>query len=724
MPNPPARPLHLLRLRAFPFAIAAALTVPVAAQQSPTFDRASIDAYVDAAKARTLAAAAAKGLTLPPDFLAWIDADPVRRASVYGCRKDPLPVLLGLRSLEIDLGEATVRNDYPQLALAFAIQGSYAAPKKKASGWNDGDDDPTKDALPDIAPRPPLVLTIPGDPRVRVDTKDEKRALDRDDHIVNFLEDHPEIEVDVTTKELPPLEYDDKGVAKPRGKAVQVTRKVRRAVCGADVIASKALQSEFNAYMQQKGHPDVALDCGDQVVHWHSKEAVDDKGLRQRIAAAHELFHTAYRNKGRMPAERDRAPTPSESMAWFVRNDRHAFPEDVKKARQWPRFPLNAPWPVLLMLAADDQPLREREEIWTKFRDQGEFRTYGEYIGGIAQQFDMQSARRVSPFPFSYGSIQMMWKDGGVCGTMGNIGARTYRIVGVPASTAGQPGHCAIVLMEYDGKQGYHCKGGQYATGGDEVTTVHAGWNYDDRGGRRPMVFHQSVAWGMNHGFASFVDTLVLRRIWDALPEAQRQAHGVAFVRAALAQNPFALPAVEGALDGAGEPATAIAILDAFTSGVADTAAAKGHELYLSTVRDLAHRRIAALPAPTEQKAQAALLADLERQGCDDAALLARCWRDLDGEAGFTQRCVAAAEHYLAAPARTKDKKESERFAAMVREWEKGVKGKAQKRAWAEAMLRPFAGKEALKFRGKVSLDPVVAALCKAAGRQEPKIGG
>ena len=46
----------------------------------------------------------------------------------------------------------------------------------------------------------------------------------------------------------------------------------------------------------------------------------------------------------------------------------------------------------------------------------------------IAQQFDMQSARRLSPFAHSYGSIEMMWKDGGVCGTMGNIGARTRRI--------------------------------------------------------------------------------------------------------------------------------------------------------------------------------------------------------------------------------------------------------------------------------------------------------
>ncbi|MCC7064668.1 MAG: hypothetical protein IT456_17780, partial [Planctomycetes bacterium] len=418
--------------------------------EDQVFSKKAIDAYLDAARARTLAACTAKGLTLPADFLAWIDSDPVVRASVYGCRNNPLPVLLGLRSLEIDLGEQIVRRDYPQLALAFAIQGSYTAPSRKASGWNDGDGAPPTETLPDIGPRPPLQLVIPGDPRVRVDTKDTNRPLDLYDHIINFLEDHDPIEVEVTKTAVPPLEYDDKGVAKPRGKTVKVQEKIRRALVGADVLASVDLQAEFNAYMHQRGHDEITLDCGNKVVDWNSKEAVADKELRQRIAAAHELFHTAYRNKGRMPAERDAAPTPSESMAWFVRNDRFPFAEADRTARQWPRFPLQAPWPVLMMLAADDQPLREREDIWSKFRDAGEFRTYGEYIGDIAQQFDMQSARRVSPIAFSYGSIQMMWKDGGVCGTMGNIGARTYRICGVPSSTAGQPGHCAIVLMEHD----------------------------------------------------------------------------------------------------------------------------------------------------------------------------------------------------------------------------------------------------------------------------------
>ena len=549
------------------------------------------DQYVAAARTRTLDECKAKGIALPKDFLAWIDRDPVLRASVYGCRNNPLPVLLALRSLEIDLGEKTVRTDYPQLALAFAIQDSYAKRTPKAGGWNDADGAVAPDSLPDVSPRAPLVLNIPGDPRMPVDTKDSKRTLDRDDHMVNFLEDHAPIEVDVKAQELPPLEYDSKGIAKPRGQAVEVTRKMARPLVAADVIASAGLQREFNAYMEAHGQS-VRLECGDGAVGWNSTDAVNDAELRTRIAAAHEMFHAAYRANGRMPAERDAAPTPSESMAWFIRNDRWQFPDDVRAARAWPRFPLNAPWPVLLMLAADDQPLREREEIWAKFRDTGEMRTYGEYIGDIAQQFDMQSARRLSPFPYSYGSIQMMWKDGGVCGTMGNIGARTERICGVPASTAGQPGHCAMVQMDFDAKTRiFTCKGGQYATGGDEVTGVHAGWNYDDKGGRRPMIFHQTVAWGATVGLESLVDTMVMRRAWDALPAEQRAKECGKFLAAGLARNPYAMTVVEAAFADAPDAKTAKSMLDDFNAALDKAGVPAERALYRDTVRGMVQAR-------------------------------------------------------------------------------------------------------------------------------------
>lgn len=685
--------------------------------------RARIAEHVDSARERTLAACKAKGLELPADFVAWIDGDPQLRTSVYGCRRDPLPVLLALRSLELDLGSELVRREHPQLALAFAIQNSYAGPRAEALGWNDGADEMPGEVLPDVRPRAPLQLVIPGDPRVRVDTNDPQRARDRDDHVVNFLESHAPIEVDVKVRELPPLEYDDKGVAKPRGKEREVLRKVSRAPLAADVIASAALQAEFNAYMAANGHPDVRIDCGERAVHWYSEAAVEDGALRKRIVDAHELFLAAYRNKGRMPAARDRAPTLAESMAWFVRNDRHAFPADVRAERKWPRFPLTAPWPLLLMLAADDQPLREREAIWQAFRDHGELKTYGEYIGGIAQQFDMQSARRSSPFAFAYGSIQMMWKDGGVCGTMGNIGARTWRIVGVPAATAGQPGHCALVRMDHDAASGrFRCVGEQYASGGDEVTTVHAGWNHDDRGGRRPMVFHQAIAWACNHGVASHLETMVLRRMFDALPAAEQGKQALAFVEAALARNPFALVVLDGAIAALADADDVLRFVDRFETLAVPALDAKEHALYRTTVIDLAHARIAALPAPTGVPANQRLLGELERQGCRDTALLARTWRAIDGEAGFTQRCKDELVAYLANTKRGSDRRVGREQARRLGALAATVKGKAAKAAWANELLPLLAGKETLVIRGKAAIDPVVLELCKLAGREPPAV--
>ncbi len=586
---------------------AAALTEPSRAARATDglsdWSDAAIDAHVDRVRATTILRAAGAapeiGGTLPEDFLAWIDGDRLLKLSVYGCRADPLPVLLGLRSLELDLGETVVRQTHTQLALAFAIQDSYAHRGTQGTPWNDADGAKPPSRLPSIKPRSPLTLAIPGDPRVPINTKrtesDSGGPLDRDDHIINFLEDHPEIEVEVELTELPPLEYDERGIAKPRGKATQVKKLVKRPLVAADVIASRELQELFNRYMAERGHPDVQIDCGDRVVFWQSTAAVSDGALRSRIKAAHDLFHAAYRAKGRMPAERDPAPSASESMAWFIRNDATtlpSLPNGAARTHRWPMFPLDAPWPILLMLAADDQPLREREAIWRRFVEADEFRTYGEYIGDIAQQFDMQSARRLSPLAFSYGSIQMMWKDGGVCGTMGNIGARTYRICGVPAATAGQPGHCAIVHMEYDATtKAFRCVGGQYATGGDEVTTVHAGWNYDDIGGRRPMVFHQSIAWGVNHDPEALIETLVMRRMWNLIGEKDRGAAFLPFLEAALARTPFALAAIEGALRDAPTNEARDEALNLFNRAVTAHTTSEIPELYRTTVRDLAQAK-------------------------------------------------------------------------------------------------------------------------------------
>jgi hypothetical protein len=101
---------------------------------------------------------------------------------------------------------------------------------------------------------------------------------------------------------------------------------------------------------------------------------------------------------------------------------------------------------------------------------------------------------------------------------------------------------------------------------------------------------------------------------------------------------------------------------------------------------------------------------------------LARCWRDTAGEDGFVERCVKAAEDYLASPDRMKNRKAADRFAAQVKAWSKTVKDKAARALWAAAVLKAFDGKERLQIRGKPSIDPAVTELCKVAGKQPPTI--
>jgi hypothetical protein len=568
-------------------------------------------AWLACSKAAALADLTAAGKSLPEDFLAWIDGDPVVRATVYGARQNAANVLCMLRSLEIDLGEDVVRQEYTQLCLALAVVHAAAGPQA------------------DLTPRDLLKIVIPGDPRVPVDTKAPGRQPDRNDHIINFLNSHTlEEEVVIGQKEEPaPLIYDDRGIAIPppaNAKPVKlpITEKRSRTLHAADVLASRALQEKFNASMNERGE-DVSIDCGDQVVHWKSTAAV--KAERKAINDAFVMFRSAYEAKGLLPKARDASPTPAESAAWWIRNDKFRFPAETAKPRDWPRFPLNAPWPTLTLLAADNQPLREREERWTAFRDKGEMRTYGEYIGAIAQQFDMQSARRLTPFPFQYGTYQMMAKDGGVCGIMANMGVRTYNTLGIPSCTAGQPGHCALILFSHDPKTGlYECKGGQFATGGPEKTSPHTPFAFGDVDARKPMIHYQTIGWAVNYGLQSYLDSTLAYQMFRALPETTRAAHGQELLESGLALNPYNILLADAAQAHAATPHAQIRFWKSFQQAV--SAAGKPgcpqDGLYNQTVRSGMFARIAKLPVPADTSVARAVLAFLRGEPCADAEAL------------------------------------------------------------------------------------------------------
>lgn len=668
-------------------------------------------AYLRYIKAKVAGELAAAGKTLPADFLQWIESDPVVEATVYGARRDPTGVLLLLRSLELDLGREVVRKEYTQLALAMAIVHA-----------KDG-------ANADLSPREPLKLVIPGDPRVPVDTKDPNRTLDVNDHIINFLKDHAPIAEDVVVghKEvLPELKYDDRGIAIPAPKAkpkkIPVTERRARPIVAADVMASKALQDEFNAYMKDRGQS-VRIDCGDGVIFPKRTAAFDRKSPEsQRILDAYKMFRAAYEAKGLLPEKRDPFPTPAERCAFIIRNDRFRFPGETAKQRGWPRYPLTAPWQTLTLLAADNQPLREKEDIWQKFRDKGETRTYGEYIGPIAQQFDFQSARRLSPYPFSYDTFQMMCKDGGVCGTMANMGVRTYNTLGIPSTTAGQPGHCALISAGYDAKTGaYNFHGGQYATGGDDKTHPHTPWYFGDTDARRDMVYHQSVAYAVNAGVQSHLDSMIAHDLHRLLSPDDRRAHGRQLLQSALAINPYNFVLVDDALADAATPQEQIAFWKSFQTSLAAHAGKPGcpaDGLYAKTVKSKMFERIAKLPVPPDRTEAATIYAYLKDEQCDNAGTLATYEVALNGLPALMIQTESAFSTHLAS-ARTET--DCAGIAARLKATADRIADKKQRKAWALALFNLTLGKETyFGAKNRVVTDETVPVLAKLSGTKLP----
>ena len=583
-------------------------------------------AFLKYARGKALASLKSKGTTLPGEFIEWVDSDPSLAAGVYAAHGKPEDVLLWLYSLRLDLGKAQFEK-YRQLALAAALVSAKEG------------------MVADITSRAPLKLNIPADPRKLIDTKYAERELDVNDHVINFLNENTiEEELVVSDKKKSKLRYDDRGIAIPspgakKGKTGKASAGKRiRKLYASDVLASGQLQLKFNAYMKSKGF-DVSVDCGEQVIHWDSKEMVRGETYR-RIEAAYKLFRQAYEAKGLLPAKRDAFASPAERCVYLIRNHEYKFPAKIAKQRKWPQFPLTAPWPLLTMLAADRQPLREREERWIAFRDHGEFHKYGEYIGGIAQQHSMQSARRLKPYPFAYGTIQMMLKDGGVCGTMGSISARGHNIIGVPSSQATQPGHCAVVFFQHQpGNNTFSCTGGQYATGGDDKTGPFTPWPFEDtfrRTGRKngyeiafhnrkPMVYHQSMAWGVNYGFRSYLDATIAHSVFSLMPEERRHVDGMKLLASGIAMNPYHFLIVDAAQRTANSPQGQARFWNQFVAAISSAKDRPGcptEGLYRQTVKTRMFARMAKLPVPKEAKSAQAVLSLLENLKCDDQQVM------------------------------------------------------------------------------------------------------
>ncbi len=679
------------------------------------------DAYMTYIKQQTLCDLKNDHKQLPKDFIDWIDTNPAIASGVYSAHNKPAEIMQWMYSLYLDLGETKFKK-YNQLALAMSILC-------------------VKQHLPaDISYRTPMQLNISGDPRKPVNTKDTSRQLDMNDHIINFLNDNTiDEEVVIGYEEEPDeIRYDSRGIAIPAPKKkgkTPVKQIQRRSLYAADIIASRELQEKFNLYMSSKGY-DVNINCGEKIIHWNSHDMVRGEQYKS-IKQAYDLFLNAYYEKGLIP-KREPLATPAERCLFLIRNNEFKFPAGLQEKRNWPRFPLNAPWPILIMLAEDSQPLRERQERWEAFVNDGVFKTYGEYIGSVAQQYDMQSARRIKPYDFPYGSIQMMLKDGGVCGTMGNISARSHNTLGIPSCTAGQPGHCAAVHFRYDPKTNtYACKGSQYATGGDDKTTPHVGWyfgevekhikthngkqqvSYD----RKPMVYQQSIAWAVNYGMPEYMDSMKAFWLYKMLPDDLRGGYGLKLLRSGVNLNPYNYVVVEQVLTDAG----AIEILQAFLEHFTTTVTAVQKQgcpsdgLYNTTVKDQVFSKIVKLPLPNNKNELQYLYEYLLKQGCQKQDVIVKVMNEIYGLDTLQHITYKKFVQHLRSrdiPSNEVDKV-SRLMADQIKATASYIKNKDAKKAWGQRLLkRAYNNEKYFDSKYRLVTDPSVVEAARLAGKK------
>ncbi|MCP5537821.1 MAG: discoidin domain-containing protein [Akkermansiaceae bacterium] len=636
-------------------------------------------AYLTFAKAKAMKVLQERQQHIPDEFLDWVDSDPVVASTVYGSRQPAADILCNLRSLDLDLGPETVRKKYTQLALSMSVAESHLG--KTAN----------------LEARPPLKLVIPPNPLKGVDTRDPNRELDLNDHIINFMiENGSEYEVKIQpTKMVKVDNASDPG--KPLMKEVPdpdapvKIEKRKRPLVAWQVMASKELQEKFNQYMESKGEEYRINDC----VSPRRNSLIRDAKARNYLMGVFNVFKKAYIEKGLLPARRDPRPSLAECCAYLIRNDQFRFPAGVKRA--WPLFPLNAPWPVTTFLALERTPLREAEQMWQTYVSRGKIYTYGNYVGSVAQDGYLLQTRSLAPFDYGYGSVQMALKDGGVCGTMAGISKGNKLALGIPSSTASQPGHCALVRFRYNGgNKTYGLSGEQFVTGTARVTRPHAKWIFNGGGGTRFMGDHETLAFAVNHGLQSYVDAMLIHNLLIELPRETPSAAVMTLTADAIATNPYALPLLETAQARAKTAVEHFRVWTALETALEKAAAKPGCPRTGYSINRLHGNFInamARLPLPESSGELKEIYDYIRKQKGFHLTATTRYRVAVEGLAVILKETEAALDAYL------ESQRNHATMSAMLGQFRASaaqITDAKKKQWWAEKCLKKFRGREML----------------------------
>ena len=242
---------------------------------------------------------------------------------------------------------------------------------------------------------------------------------------------------------------------------------------------------------------------------------------------------------------------------------------------------------------------------------------------------------------------------------------------------------------------------------------------------RKGMVYHQSIAWAVNYGMPSYLDSTMAYTLYRLLPGPEREADGATLLGTGLAINPYNFLLTDAAQAAARTPQEQIRFWRTFQAALKAAGGKPGcpiDGLYGKTVRNRMFARIAKLPVPKSKQAVDEVYAFLQSEKCDVPSALIVYRLAMEGLPAVLSSTESDYKNHLrsvkARPSRENDTA-CATMAATIKAAAACVRNAKQRRQWALTLWKLAKGHEMyFGHRLRVSTDPTVPLLARLAGQR------
>lgn len=220
---------------------------------------------------------------------------------------------------------------------------------------------------------------------------------------------------------------------------------------------------------------------------------------------------------------RPAVPSMADSFEFYIKNSRRMH------------YPLNKlPWPLLVMVADNDLPLKDRRWALARY---GKSTSYGKIyydvpydMAGLSKASD-QSGLAIQKYPYT---LPNLLAHGGVCGDQAYYASRVLKSLGVPASTdtgeGARGGHAWVVWIAVKGNKFAMTDSARFDN--DKYYTGMA-WNPVTR---RQMLDRriELLAAGMSKSYQGYMDSLVAAHVYRLFDTGDQQAKAAGVLKDAI----------------------------------------------------------------------------------------------------------------------------------------------------------------------------------------------